>query len=188
MNRSGRSDNILILFILRLLIVWFPDPTPGIDLLAALTTAGRLRVGTWPKLSTPPEISDLGQTEDWTCPCSGSWNWDISHSGATDTMLFYYCYWQHISFTYNQRHLVFLWGLRGQRVHLQCRRPGFNPWVWKIREWEPIPAFLPGESHGQRSLAGYHPWGRKEWDMTEPQTLSLSQTLNSDKQDLRKKK
>ena len=27
--------------------------------------------------------------------------------------------------------------------------------------------FLPGESHGQRSLAGYSPWGHKEWDMTE---------------------
>ena len=29
------------------------------------------------------------------------------------------------------------------------------------------PVFLPGESHGQRSLAGYSPWGRKELDMTE---------------------
>ena len=29
------------------------------------------------------------------------------------------------------------------------------------------PAFLPGESHGQRNLAGYDPWGRKESDMTE---------------------
>ena len=32
------------------------------------------------------------------------------------------------------------------------------------------PVFLPGESHGQRSLAGYNPWGRKEWDMTEQLT------------------
>ena len=34
----------------------------------------------------------------------------------------------------------------------------FDPWVWKIlwrRAWQPIPVFLPGESHGQRSLAGY---------------------------------
>ena len=29
------------------------------------------------------------------------------------------------------------------------------------REWLPIPVFLPGKSHGQRSLAGYSPWGRK---------------------------
>ena len=29
------------------------------------------------------------------------------------------------------------------------------------------PVFLPGKSHGQRSLAGYSPWGRKELDVTE---------------------
>ena len=58
------------------------------------------------------------------------------------------------------------WWLRLQRIHLQCRRPGFNPWVGKItwrREWLPIPVFLPGEFHGQRRrLAGYSPWGHKE--------------------------
>ena len=36
------------------------------------------------------------------------------------------------------------------------------------REWQPTPVFLPGESHGQRSLAGYRgPWGCKEMDKTE---------------------
>ena len=30
------------------------------------------------------------------------------------------------------------------------------------REWQPTPGFLPGEFHGQRSLAGYSPWGHKE--------------------------
>ena len=37
-------------------------------------------------------------------------------------------------------------------------RHWFNPWVRKIpwrRQWLPTPVFLPGESHGQRSLAGY---------------------------------
>jgi len=29
------------------------------------------------------------------------------------------------------------------------------------RKWQPTPVFLPGESHGQRSLAGYRPWGRQ---------------------------
>ena len=46
----------------------------------------------------------------------------------------------------------------------------FDPWVWKIpwrRKWQPIPVFLPGESHGQRRLAGHSPWGQKESDMTE---------------------
>ena len=41
---------------------------------------------------------------------------------------------------------------------------GKIPWR---RTWQPTPAFLPGEFHGQRSLAGYSPWGRKESDMTE---------------------
>ena len=44
-----------------------------------------------------------------------------------------------------------------------------NPWVGKIhwrRNWQTIPAFLPGESHGQRSPAGYTPWGCKEMDIT----------------------
>ena len=35
------------------------------------------------------------------------------------------------------------------------------------REWLPTPVILPGESHGQRSLEGYRPLGRKELDMTE---------------------
>ena len=46
----------------------------------------------------------------------------------------------------------------------------FDPWVGKIpwrREWLHTPVFLPGKFHGQRSLEGYSPWGRKEWDTTE---------------------
>ena len=38
--------------------------------------------------------------------------------------------------------------------------------LWK-RKWQPTPVFLLGESHGQRSLVGYSPWGHKESDMTE---------------------
>ena len=48
------------------------------------------------------------------------------------------------------------------RNYLQCRRPGFDPWLGKIpwrREWPPTPVFLPGEFYGQRRLAGYCPWG-----------------------------
>ena len=46
----------------------------------------------------------------------------------------------------------------------------FNPWGWEDpwrRAWQPTPVFLSGESHGQRSPAGYGPWGHKELDMTE---------------------
>ena len=35
------------------------------------------------------------------------------------------------------------------------------------RAWQPTPVFLPGEPHGQRSLAGYSPWDCKELDTTE---------------------
>ena len=50
------------------------------------------------------------------------------------------------------------------------QRPGFDPWVGNIlwrRDWLPTPVFLPGEFHGQRSLAGYTPLVRKEMDRTE---------------------
>ena len=45
-----------------------------------------------------------------------------------------------------------------------------DPWGGKIpwrREWQPTPVFLPGKSHGQRSLEGYSPWGCKDSDTTE---------------------
>ena len=40
--------------------------------------------------------------------------------------------------------------------------------------WQPTLAFLPGKSHGERSLVGYSPWGCKELDTTEQLTLSVS--------------
>ena len=51
-----------------------------------------------------------------------------------------------------------------------ARDNGFDLWVRKFpwrRKWQPTLVFLPGESHGQRSLEGYSPWGRQESDMTE---------------------
>ena len=62
---------------------------------------------------------------------------------------------------------------------MQCRISGFNPWVGKIpwrRKWQPTPVFLPGESHGQRRLAGYSPWGHKESDTTEWLTRAHTHT------------
>ena len=38
--------------------------------------------------------------------------------------------------------------------------------TWR-RRWQPTPIFLPREINGQKSLAGYRPWGHKESDMTE---------------------
>ena len=60
-----------------------------------------------------------------------------------------------------------------ERNWLQCRRQRqieLNPCVRKMpwrRAWQPYPVFLPGKSHGQRSLVGYTPWGCKESDMAD---------------------
>ena len=57
----------------------------------------------------------------------------------------------------------FLNGSAGKEPTFQyrrCKRLGLNPWVGKIswrRKWQLTPVFLPGEFHGQRSLAGYNP-------------------------------
>ena len=48
------------------------------------------------------------------------------------------------------------------------------PWKGK---WQPTPVFLPGTSHGQRSLAGYSPWGHKESDMTDRLTHTHAKLL-----------
>ena len=69
--------------------------------------------------------------------------------------------------------MAFPGGAAGKEPASQCRRHKrhrFNPWIRKLpwrRGWQPTPAFLPGESHGQRRLVGYSPWGHKESDMTE---------------------
>ena len=58
----------------------------------------------------------------------------------------------------------------GEESASLCRRCGFAPWIRKIpwrRKWQPTPVFLPGKSHGQRSLAGYSLRGCKALDMTE---------------------
>ena len=50
------------------------------------------------------------------------------------------------------------------------RRHGFDHCVGTIpwsNPWQPMPVFLPGKFHGQRSQAGYSPWGHKELDRTE---------------------
>ena len=56
------------------------------------------------------------------------------------------------------------WWLRGKKKEKKCRRCGFSPWVgkipWRLKQ-QSTPVFLPGKSHGKRSLAAYSPWGHK---------------------------
>ena len=76
----------------------------------------------------------------------------------------------HILFLFLRMYQMLWTSVVAQTVGLQCRRPGFDPWVGKIpwrRAWEPTPVFVPGESHGQRSLVGCSLWDHKELDMTE---------------------
>ena len=68
------------------------------------------------------------------------------------------------------RHILkgFPGGAGGKEPACQCRRlkrQGFCPWAGKIpwrRAWQPTPVFLPEESQGQKSLAGYSPEGHTE--------------------------
>ena len=74
----------------------------------------------------------------------------------------------------------FTGGSDGMRVYLQHGRPRVNPWVGKIpwrRKWQPPPEFLPGKSHGWRSLVCYSPWDCKESNTTEPLHFTLDFTL-----------
>ena len=71
-----------------------------------------------------------------------------------------------------------------ESICLQCRRHrrhGFNPCGRKIpwrRAWQPTTVFLPEESHGQRNLEGYSPWGHKELDTTG--RLNNNNTIHED--------
>ena len=71
--------------------------------------------------------------------------------------------WFTISCTAMGASLVAQW----LRIHLQCRRLRFSPWVRKIpyrRAWQPTPVLLPGEPHGQKRLADYSPLCHKDSD------------------------
>ena len=69
---------------------------------------------------------------------------------------------------------VYVWGvsLVAQTVKdlPRYRRPRLDPWVEKVpwmRKWHPVPGFLPGEFHGQRSLEGCSLWGHRDPDPAE---------------------
>ena len=81
--------------------------------------------------------------------------------------------------------MCFPGGASGKEPACQSGRPkrrGFDPWVWEIpwrRAWQLTPVFLPGESHGQRSLVGYSPWGCTESDMAEVTWHACTSPMNS---------
>ena len=76
--------------------------------------------------------------------------------------------------------------LSGKESTCQCKRHGFDHWVGKIpwrRKWQPNPAFLPGKSHGQRSLVGYNPcsWKsvRADWALIQQNGINTGLLLSN---------
>ena len=84
-------------------------------------------------------------------------------SEATTFVSQFYTFSTQISFFFSCSILTYSFLVTQQyRICLQCRRPGFDPWVRKIlwrMAWQSTPVFLPGESHRQRNLVGYSPLG-----------------------------
>ena len=66
------------------------------------------------------------------------------------------------------------WWLSGKESTCQCRRYRFNFWVRKLpwrRKWQPSPVFLPGKSHGQRSLVAIVHWvSKSQTPLSTPST------------------
>ena len=61
-------------------------------------------------------------------------------------------------------------GIKNLPANMRCKRLWFNPLLGKIpwrRAWQSTPVSMPGESHEQRTLVGYSPWGLKEMDTIE---------------------
>ena len=50
---------------------------------------------------------------------------------------------------------------------LNIEQTFIHSFLQQRRQWHPTPVFLPGKSHGRRSLVGFSPWGRGESDTTE---------------------
>ena len=81
------------------------------------------------------------------------------------------------------QYMGFPGGTLGKESACQCRRHkrcGSIPGSGRSPGVEPVPVFLPGKFHGQRSLEGYSPGGCKESEMTERLTLSLSRDTRSE--------
>ena len=104
--------------------------------------------GSWWWTGRPGVLQSMGSQrvgQDW----ASELNW-------TDTLFRLHCVLRHST------------DAGGKESACQCRRHkrgSLDTWIGKIpwrRKWQSVPVFLPGKSHGQRSLAGYSSWGCKE--------------------------
>ena len=92
------------------------------------------------------------------------------NSSATLSFFFFFNFWPYLNFSGGSDDKNLPAVQETQVPSLGQKTP------WR-REWLPIPVFLPGDFHGQWSLAGYSPWGSKKSDMTERLTVSLHFTV-----------
>ena len=99
-------------------------------------------------------------------------------AGANSQGFRYLVLWSSTEWTY-----TFLWAslvtqmVKNLSAMWETRVQSLGQEIPQRREWLPTPVFLPGESHGQRSLVGYSPRGLKESDMTKRLTFSCFKVL-----------
>ena len=123
------------------------------------------------RLSLGTCMSEMVFRGCWFGKC---WPWDRKHFRSQRlqdlpravplTLLGFGFHWAQVSTS------LMAWQVKNHLQRRRHRRCRFDPWVGKIpwrRKQQPAPVFLPGESHGQRSLAGYSSWVLKELDATE---------------------
>ena len=119
----------------------------------------RMRAASSPVLAVPPLAWGV-QAQRPLCTVGMAWACLVSRSGS-------FCPCRSCDGGSRARSLLV--GLLGNSLVAQLVKnlPAVqDTQVWKIpwrRQWHPTPVFLPGESHGRRSLAGYSPWGHKSW-------------------------
>ena len=91
--------------------------------------------------------------------------WNYLHLRPSGSILYVWTIVAPFLFLKDLKYIIRLpWWLCDEEPSWQCRRGRFNLQSRKIlwwRKWQPSPVFLLGKSHGQRSLVGYSPWGRK---------------------------
>ena len=91
--------------------------------------------------------------------------WNYLHLRPSGSILYVWTIVTPFLFLKDLKYIIRLpWWLCDEEPSWQCRRGRFNLQSRKIlwwRKWQPSPVFLLGKSHGQRSLVGYSPWGRK---------------------------
>ena len=118
-----------------------------------------------PLVSVTWSVMSKAWGSDRVCVPLGSLFYLPEFTASERSVNIYHIKWNHMGF------FAFPDGTSGKEPACQCRR--HEMWVWSPGREDPLEegmathSSVPGESHGQRSLAGYSPWDHKELDTTE---------------------